>query len=365
MAIHIRTRPISRGRQSLYIDKGTAAERFISLNLYINPGKDKATKKANKEALALAKQKASKIEREMSFPEIYTPEELNRIKRQENGQIGVLSFIQSNARKKKESNYQVWKATAKHLKWCWGGTEKKFRELTLLDVDEFQDYLLNTAICARTKKPISHNSAACYFATFKSILTDAFRGDYLYEDLANQAGKIAPKEVNREYLTIDELRRLKSAFCSYLGLKEMALFSAYTGLRWSDVSKLKVSELKQTPDGWVIDFEQKKTGREEILPISDDAYNLLPIPPTGEKIFGHVDYKDMQIPLKKWIVAAGIKKHITFHSFRHSFAMNMLAHKVDIVTISSMLGHASISTTQVYAKALTAEKRAATLQIKI
>ena len=145
----------------------------------------------------------------------------------------------------------------------------------------------------------------------------------------------------------------------------MALFSAYTGLRWSDVSKLKVSELKQTPEGWTIDFEQKKTGREELLPISDDAYNLLPIPPTGEKIFGHVDYKDMQKPLKQWIERAGIKKHITFHSFRHSFAMNMLAHKVDIVTISSMLGHASISTTQVYARALAAEKRAATLQIKI
>ncbi|MST85673.1 tyrosine-type recombinase/integrase [Prevotellaceae bacterium LKV-178-WT-2A] len=53
-------------------------------------------------------------------------------------------------------------------------------------------------------------------------------------------------------------------------------------------------------------------------------------------------------PLRRWVEAAGIKKHITFHCFRHSYATLQLELGTDIYTIKSMLGHTNVKTTQIY-----------------
>ena len=69
--------------------------------------------------------------------------------------------------------------------------------------------------------------------------------------------------------------------------------------------------------------------------------------------------------MKKWIEDAGIKKHITFHCFRHSFATNQLAEGTDIYTISKMLGHTSVRTTQIYTKVVDPKKEHAADVIKL
>ena len=70
-------------------------------------------------------------------------------------------------------------------------------------------------------------------------------------------------------------------------------------------------------------------------------------------------------PLKRWIQSAGITKHITFHCFRHTYATLQLASGTDIYTVSKMLGHTNVRTTQVYTKVVDKKKEDAANAIKI
>lgn len=344
--MNIKSRVLSDGRKSIYMDTYKAGQRTTKvLKLYLYDGKDKITKQINKETLNLAKQVAAKLEREERLKDIYTPSELSKINDSLNQQISMFDFIASSARKKKESNYQMWVAVQKHLITCWGGTDKKVHELSLQDVDGFQYYLLNQAK-TKSDKLISHNSASCYFTTFKLMVSEAYRNGYMIKDITLLAGTISPKQVNIAYLNKAQLGKLYSTECSYPNLKNMALFSAFTGLRWSDCSKLHKDNVSENDGGHLITFTQTKTGNEEMLPISDFALNLLPIPQNGY-FFKDVNYDAMRTHLKDWVKDAGIDSDITFHSFRHSFAMLLLDSGTDLLTVSEMLGHKSIKSTQV------------------
>ena len=64
-------------------------------------------------------------------------------------------------------------------------------------------------------------------------------------------------------------------------------------------------------------------------------------------------------PLEKWIEDSGIQKHITFHCFRHTHATLLLTKGVDIYTVSGMLTHTNVKTTQIYAHLVDSKKRSA------
>jgi len=70
-------------------------------------------------------------------------------------------------------------------------------------------------------------------------------------------------------------------------------------------------------------------------------------------------------PLKQWISEAGIKKHITFHCFRHTFATLQIAAGTDIYTVSKMLTHRNVSTTQIYAELVSEKKRESANKISL
>jgi len=69
--------------------------------------------------------------------------------------------------------------------------------------------------------------------------------------------------------------------------------------------------------------------------------------------------------LDRWIKAAGITRKITFHCFRHTFATLQLTNGTDIYTVSKMLGHTNVKTTQIYAKVVDGKKQKATNTIKL
>ena len=179
---------------------------------------------------------------------------------------------------------------------------------------------------------------------------------------------IIPEESERGFLTYDELKALANTPCEIPVLGNAFLFSASTGLRWSDIEKLTWHEVQHSKEmGYYIRFRQKKTKGLETLPFSENAFNLLPKQePDMDLVFGNLKYSAWyNVKLKQWIMKAGISKNITFHSARHTYATLQLTLGTDIYTVSKLLGHKNISTTQIYAKVIDEKKRVAANKIMI
>jgi integrase len=144
-----------------------------------------------------------------------------------------------------------------------------------------------------------------------------------------------------------------------------------TGLRFSDIRNLTWNEIEYIKgNGYFIHFKQQKTKGIEVLPISEQAYKLLgekgEAGETKRKVFQGLHYSAyVNQQLTNWIKKAEIKKHITFHCFRHSFATLQLSNGTDIYTVSKLLGHRELKTTQVYAKIIDRTKREAVDKIKL
>ena len=369
--VTLRYTPVKGGMLSLYADTypvPPGEKRFTPLGLRVEAKpRNKIARQHKKEIIAIAEQICRKMEIEGAKAMLYPAER----KYGQNGGLkcdsDIFTFIARKSEGISESYKKVWAATAAHLAVNSGSSGLPFSEINLEFADEFRDYLLS-AKSLTSGKPLGYNSAACYFAAFKSILKSAFRGDYLPEDLNGKLDGITPHECNRVPLSENELNLLSRTYCELPQLKTMALFSALTGLRWSDVSKLKVGEVKYIDwlNSWAIDFGQQKTGEDNLLPISDQAKSLLPDIPPGEKNFFDLEYQLMQRPLKRWIGRSEISdKRITFHTFRHSFATMQLLAGTDLYTLSDMLGHKSIKTTQIYAKVVNVQKAEAANRVQL
>lgn len=148
-------------------------------------------------------------------------------------------------------------------------------------------------------------------------------------------------------------------------LKTAALFSCLTSLRISDILSLQWHEIVDfAAGGKCVHTITQKTKTEDIIPISDEALQLIGYSPekTG-LVFKGLKRSWTQQPMKEWIREAGITKNITFHSYRHTFAVMMLDLGTDIYTVSKLLGHRELSTTQIYAKVLDKNKQAAVAKI--
>ncbi len=241
-------------------------------------------------------------------------------------------------------------------------TTSVYKELDCTCVEHFRSYLLSVQSGGNKKGLLSSNSVAVYLSVFKTVLKKAFRDGLLLEDISSKINSVKCVEPLKEYLTIDELNKLLHTPCRDEVLKRAALFSALTGLRHCDIRNLKKCNLCANYGKYILAFIQRKTGHTVYLPISHQAYMLCYNNNSLETylFFGLQSTSCIARPLKQWIADAGIKKKITFHCFRHTYATLQLAGGTDIHTLSKMMGHSSIRTTQIYAKIVDENKMRAT-----
>ena len=131
-------------------------------------------------------------------------------------------------------------------------------------------------------------------------------------------GGIPKREKRKEILTLEEVKQLAATPCQYDVLKRAALFSCLTGLRISDILKLRWEEIERASDGgWWMRICTEKTETEATLPISDEALELCGEVQNEGVVFVGLRRCMIQHPLHAWIKAAGIRKHITFHGLYH------------------------------------------------
>ncbi|MEM1136397.1 MAG: site-specific integrase [Bacteroidota bacterium] len=373
--VTLREKSISKGRRSLYLDfypaiphpktgKPTRRE-FLGIYIFEKPKKDE--KEYNKEKLYIAEQIRQKRENAINKPEIYSDYEQERLRVKELGQRNFIEYFKNLANNRKGSNYDNWVSALNYLETFTEGN-LKFAHLNEKFCNSFKEYLLTTNSIKSSKTTLSNNSAVSYFNKLKATLKQAHRDGILQFDLNSKIKPIKSVETQRGYLTLEELNSLVKTPTKNELMKKAALFSALTGLRFSDIQKLTWGELEYVNrQGYFIKFKQKKTEGAEVLPISEQAYTLLGEPrQPHEKVFKGLKYSAFHNKhLYQWIAAAGITKDITFHCFRHTYATLQLANGTDIYTVSKLLGHRELKTTQIYAKVVDKAKREAADKIKL
>ncbi len=360
--VSLRHRPIKDDRLSLYLDyyppirnpktMKMSRREYLGFYIYAKP-KTKAQKEYNDAILMRA--------------------EIIRCRRQEaviNNEFGFMDREQPKAdfleyfEMKSKRHYQKWEIVYLHFKRFTNG-KCTFGEITVDLCNRFREYLLNTAQLHHPKLKLTVNSAAGYFSTFRALLKEAYKERLIKENINDFLEAIEYEEVKKNFLTAEEVKALARTPCEIDVLKRASLFSILTGLRISDIISLKWDDIRPDANGEMAMFIRiQKTQKESIHPLSPEMLALC-----GERSLGSVfkgfNRSMAQYPLKEWLKAAGITKRVTFHRFRDTFATLQLAAGTDIYTVSKMLDHANVTTTQIYAKLVDSTKRDTVDRIKL
>lgn len=358
MKITLKEKKLQDGTISLYIEyyKGSTTNasgkrvhlrdfEFLKLYLHQNP-KTAGERKENRENRKLAEDILA-IRKSDYVQGKFEIKNLTKSKRP------FLDYFIEKMEEKRgsEKNYGVWQSTLVHLKACIS-PGLLFEEIDDVFIKRVRRYVDEKA---RTKSnlPLSLNSKYSYFNKFKACLRSAFEDGYLSINYAGRVKGFEQAESQREYLTFDELQALSATSCKYEMLKRAFLFSCLTGLRWSDVNTLVWSEVRdEGSDLFRVNFRQEKTDAVEYLYISKQARELLGERRSPkERVFVGLKYSAVyNNEIVRWCNRAGVFKHITFHSARHTNAVLLLENGADIYTVQKRLGHKEIKTTAIYAK---------------
>ncbi len=368
--IKIRRKQLANGNISLYLDIYHNGRReYEFLKLYLIPEKNRADKEKNRQTLQLANSiKAKRIvdiqNGDHGFKSPFAEEVL------------FFDYYRNMCEKRlgteSRGNWGNWRSCLKHLEKYESNQRITLSQITPKWVQGFKDYLENEATAwgcdfrERIKDhPLARNSKLSYFNKLKACLNQAYEDRLIAYNPMRGIENFKPEDGKRMYLTIEELRKLVDTVCEYPNIKRAFLFSCLTGLRRSDVIRLTWRDVQQQGEFTRIIFKQKKTSGQEYLDITPQAAELM-----GER--GLPDeqiFTDIHSPsctneaIKRWVLRAGIDKEITFHCGRHTFAVMMLDLGTDIYTVSKLLGHRELSTTQIYAKVLDKNKQAAVARI--
>jgi len=309
-------------------------------------------------------------QREYDNADLYSDTETAQAEQKERSQQNFIEYFDTAAQKRharsSESIRVNWKRTLELIK-LFAGETLPFSKIDNRLAEEFRMFLLSAHCGGNKSGTISQNTAATYFSIFKAGLKQAFIDGYLTTDLSAKIKGIQEQETRREFLTVEELNTLAATPCEYKDLKRAALFSALTGLRHCDIQKMQWKELQIDGEQARLNFTQQKTKGVEYMPISPQALEFCGEPQKpNQLVFEDLpDPSWISRPLKKWLETAGITKKITFHCFRHTFATLQLSSGTDIYTVSKMLGHTNVKTTQIYAKVVDEKKEKAAHAIKL
>jgi len=238
---------------------------------------------------------------------------------------------------------------AEFLMYKYSRKDIGLNEFTPAVVQDFHLYMSTVAGCA-------YNTSVKKVKTLKTITIYAQkRGFLLHDPFVNHHFHMEP--VDRGFLTDEEILRVAN---KNLGIQRLELvrdifiFSCFTGLAYIDVSNLTPDHIVTMDDKqWIMTKRQKTSVETNVL--------LLDIPRAIIAKYGHKTYRDGKLfpvltnqktnsYLKEIADLCGIKKKLTFHLARHTFATMSLSKGVPIESVSKMLGHTNIRTTQIYAR---------------
>ena len=338
MSVILRKRKLSKGGFSLWIDFYIDGERTNETlkNTDGKPLKLTGNKKLDYEVLALAE--AIREQREKQIEQGIT---LNTIKRNNNVVEVLNSYLEkyenSGSYSNAKYNYNVF------LNFV--GNDVTIQSIDKSKIDKFLIHLKE-----RNIKNVTINQYVSYLFTFFNWCIEK---EYISKNPTAHIKKLKKESTKREYLTFEEID-LFSKVDKFNHTKTAFIFSCFTGLRMIDVKNLRWNDIR----GNSIYLKIKKTGKYETIPLNATANKILnDIDKENDYIFNlPKQRRTIEYQLKAIYELAGITKHITYHCSRHTFATILLTSGVDIFTVSKLLGHSSVSMTEIYSNLINENK---------
>ncbi|MCM4157560.1 site-specific integrase [Gramella sp. AN32] len=251
-------------------------------------------------------------------------------------------------------------------KYIYRFIKKQFKSddvyLTQIDysfIVKFENYL-RTCPPLRKSQPLNNNGIMKHLERLQKFTTLAFKHGWI-KSHPFALYELKFEEFDCPFLEQFELEMIKTIPLpdqSMRLVRNIFVFSCYTGLCYIEVKNLKRKDVVQGIDGeqWIM-VRRQKSNTPVMFPLLDEAKAILdeyadyPSPENDYSLLRVFSDQKVNQYLKKIAKMCNFDKNLTFHVARHTFATTItLLNDVPIETVSKMLGHTKLSTTQRYAR---------------
>lgn len=357
--VRIRFKKLANGSVSVYLAINVNGRRtYDYLKLYLVPETDQTAKLQNKQTMeAVYAIKAQRILQITNGAAGIKKDLRNKMRL-----VDWLKIYQDRQVNKGKRGAKRWVRTMIFVIEGYDGG----KDATLADIDhqwltDFMIYLMNDYVTYKKTK-LTNGTVDNYLRCLKAAFNVAVEEGIMPANpmLALDRSHLKGTTYEREFLSVEEVKKLIDTPCRRPDIKGAFLFSCFCGLRISDVRSLQWKHVVTAGEKMYLKITQFKTRRPLSIPLSRQALRWMP----ERGGAGEDDYifpplsKNMTV-LDDWAKEAGINKHVTFHVSRHTFATMELTMGADIYTTSKLLGYTSVATTQIYAKVINSKKEEA------
>lgn len=357
--VRIRFKKLANGSVSVYLAINVNGRRtYDYLKLYLVPETDQTAKLQNRQTMeAVYAIKAQRILQITNGAAGIKKDLRNKMRL-----VDWLKIYQDRQVNKGKRSAKRWVRTMIFVIEGYDGG----KDATLADIDhqwltDFMIYLMNDYVTYKKTK-LTNGTVDNYLRCLKAAFNVAVEEGIMPTNpmLALDRSHLKGTTYEREFLSVEEVKKLIDTPCRRPDIKGAFLFSCFCGLRISDVRSLQWKHVVTAGGKTYLKITQFKTRRPLSIPLSRQALRWMPERGNAEEdeyIFPPLS-KNMTV-LDDWAKEAGINKHVTFHVSRHTFATMELTMGADIYTTSKLLGHTSVATTQIYAKVINSKKEEA------
>lgn len=360
--VHIRTKKMKDGKKSLYLDIVSNGIRHKErLKLYLLPEEGRGAKAANSAVMRMAEEIKAKRTLEVLRDGL-------QLEDHSKGNVVLIDWMKEQQAFYKAHDNRNYSRTIGNLIVHLGKYAKmglRLKDVTPKFLRGFLEYLQGDNVNKYGGR-LCQETIYTYFTVFSILMNKAVRLEMIPRNpfhKLSQAEKPQRRTKKREFLTMEELQKLANTECDDWRVKKAFMFCCFTGLRYIDVSRLKWKHIQKLGDGsYQLDMMQQKTQEPVYIPLSKNAMKWLPEKGDNGRENYVFQFRDRSIIykyLQDWGKRAGIEKHLIFHMSRHTCATMLLYYGADLYTVSKILGHTSIKSTQIYAKVVDKMKRKA------
>lgn len=373
----LKQKKLSDGNISLYLDyylgrvnckdecgntvnKVQRKREFLHLTILANP-RTPIERKQNKETLELAQ--TIRFEREQELKQT-----LHGYRIKKDRDINFLDYFQAYIDKYDKKDKRMVRIALNRFKDFLQDTPEYNRYIHTIK-PEFIDRDMIVTFTEYLQSRSYGEGAKSIYQRFKKVMKYAVDHDVILKNPCEGVQiRVDENTLKKDILSQEEIQTLMATHLKgqNMEVRRAFILCLYCGLRYCDVKDLTFANVDYS--NRLLKFEQNKTKGHSlnsgvIIPLNDGILNLIGKPQEGQTkeslIFNLPTYEMCLKSLKRWVRAAGIDKHISWHCARHSFAVNILNNGANIKTVASLLGHSGLKHTEKYTRAIDSLKQEA------